>query len=203
MCETRRTHATTCGSLSAPADVFRVAFICTGNQARSPLAEAFFRRFAGAAPARATSYGTAKYGEAPALPFAIESGRALGVDIGAHRSRPLTPQTLATQDLVIAFEPFHVSLSVIEGGAVDRRTFLLTEFVPLLREARNKSDPVSRARSVVEDADAVRSFFDGSRPRAIPDPARSSRSEMQRVASEIEALVWKLVAGLFGTASDS
>jgi protein-tyrosine-phosphatase len=184
--------------------VFKVAFVCTGNQARSPLAEALFRRYAGTVQARATSFGTAELPPSSALPFAIEAGRVLGVDLSAHRSRPLTDNALAAEDLVVGFEPFHVSFAVLEGGAERGKVFLLTELVPLLLPTPNELEPVSRARSAVEDADNARSLV-GSRQtlHGIQDPARSGRRGMLRTAREIDALVRKLVVELFGRISNS
>jgi protein-tyrosine phosphatase len=185
-----------------PNDVFEAVFVCTGNRARSPLAEAFFRRHVTGLPVTTRSFGTSDVGSAPALPFAIEAGCALGIDLTGHTAHPLRPGALAHADLVVGFEPFHVTLSVVEGGADRSRTFLLRELVELLDEPWDERDPLSRPRSAVADADAMRSHATSNAAAfSIADPLHSSAREMLRAATEIDELVQRLVGGLFGRRS--
>jgi protein-tyrosine-phosphatase len=138
----------------------------------------------------------------PPLPSAVRAGRRLGVDVSGHTSRALSHGALTAADLVLGFEPEHVSMSVIEGGSAIERTFMLGELVTLLGhgEQDGLQQPAARARAALELADAqrVRSFPD---PRhAVPDPIGMSDREVERVASSIDELIGTLVRGLFGEA---
>lgn len=181
------------------ADAFHVVFVCTGNRARSPLAEALFRERTIGLHADVASFGTLELGPAPALVTAIEAARSLGVDISRHRARSLSETDLSAADLVLGFEPAHVSAAVIEGRAPAERTFLLGEFVLLLDGERREEDPYLRARATVVTADSRR-----VRPRAsrdavvIEDPMGRSQKAMRRTAEDIEDLVNRVASGLFG-----
>lgn len=186
--------------MTAPgADVFEVIFVCTGNRARSALAEALFRRHTRGMPTTVSSVGTLDVGSAPALSDAKEAGRRLGVDLTAHRARSLARADLTSADLVLGFESRHVAAAVVDGGSDPGRTFLLGELVMLLDESLTEDDAVGRARAAVADADA-------RRIRHRPDPAASVVKDplgktarvMYRSADEIDALVRGLVLGLFG-----
>jgi protein-tyrosine phosphatase len=180
-------------------DPFRVVFVCTGNRARSALAEALFERYARDVPAKATSAGTLDLEDAPALPQAIEAARRLGVDLSRHASRALSATDLSSADLVLGFEPEHVTMSVVEARADVARTFLLGELVALLDDPETEGDPCVRARSAVAFADARRIRSRPNPAHAVPDPYGKSPKVMQRIAREIDRQVRELVSGLFGT----
>lgn len=75
-------------------------FVCTGNTCRSPMAEGFARTML-AGVATVASAGTAAVAGEPASKSAIAVMQEAGFDLAAHRSRPLTAETLAGADLVL------------------------------------------------------------------------------------------------------
>lgn len=180
-------------------DVFEVVFVCTGNRARSALAQALFRRHGTGAPAAVSSVGTLDVGPLPALPDAVEAGRRLSVDLTGHRARALRRANLSSADLVLGFEPFHVSAALVEGDADPARAFLLGELVMLLEEVAWQHDPIARARAAIADADSrrVRNRPDRAAP-VVRDPLGKPAKVMLRTATEIDLLVRRLVLGLFG-----
>src|SRR3954447_21956815 len=105
-----------------------VAFVCTGNRFRSPLAAALLaKHVAGRAPVDIRSYGTLPTDLAPPLPEAEELAPRYGVDLHAHRARQLGPGDLVGTELVLGFEKFHLAAAIVDGGADRERTFTLPE----------------------------------------------------------------------------
>jgi low molecular weight protein-tyrosine phosphatase len=179
--------------------VFEVVFVCTGNRARSALAEALFRHYADGIPTAVSSVGTQDVGSAPPLSDAIEAGRRLGVDLTGHRSRALRHTDLSSADLVLGFEQSHVSAAVVDGEANPARAFLLGELVMLLGTVAPEHEPSAHARSAVADADLRRARYRPDRTAVVVrDPLGRSSRVMRRTAEEIDRLVRQLVLGLFG-----
>lgn len=179
-------------------DVFEVVFVCTGNRARSPLAESLFRRYAAGLNAHVSSFGTYDVDALPVLSTALDAGARLGVDLSGHRARALRQASLESADLVLGFEPSHVSAAVIDARATVDRTFLLGELVSLLDEPPTSDDPYLRARSAIAAADARRVRSRPDAALAIADPLGQPAAVVARISLEVDALVRRLVRGLFG-----
>ncbi|HWK89059.1 MAG TPA: low molecular weight protein arginine phosphatase [Longimicrobium sp.] len=96
---------------SPPTTTFNILFVCTGNTCRSPLAEGIARRELerrGWSHVRVASAGVAApRGEAAAAP-AVSVARGHGIDLGQHRTQPVTPGLLDWADLVLAMGPNHL-----------------------------------------------------------------------------------------------
>jgi protein-tyrosine-phosphatase len=176
-------------------DVFELVFVCTGNRARSPLAEALFRRYSKGMNVRVRSAGTVGLDRLPPLPGAVKAGRALDVDIARHRTRPLADLDLGSADLVLGFEPFHVE-AAIEAGAPPERAFLIGELVALLSPDEHVGEVVRRARDAVARAHRRRLLVPSGTTATIADPLGKSRSVMQATAKEIDDLVHRLALAL-------
>ena len=111
---------------------FSVTFVCTGNRARSPVAQELLRRLVTGRDVSVDSYGTLDLGPVAALPEADAAARRLGVELGGHRARALRPGVLGDVDLVVGFEPTHVATAVVDAGARRERCFTILELVELL-----------------------------------------------------------------------
>jgi protein-tyrosine-phosphatase len=179
----------------------QVAFVCTGNRFRSPLAAALLEREADGVPVRIVSLGTLDLGSKPALPEAVALAGELGLDLSGHASRTLGSAQLEAFDLVLGFERNHVMASVVEAGAQLERTFTLPEFVGLLRRLPGPplpTDPVERALVRIRQAHTVRppGFRHGPMPE-LGDPLGKTLQAQRETAAELSNLVSELAVSLF------
>lgn len=91
----------------------RVLFVCTGNSARSQLAEALLQQ-AGGASVRVASAGS---NPKPVHPFAVAVLAERGIDISSWRSKPLTDVAGEHFDLVITLcDKVRERCPAFEGG---------------------------------------------------------------------------------------
>jgi protein-tyrosine phosphatase len=179
---------------------FRVAFVCTGNRFRSPLAERVLRQRVDDLPVEIESLGTLQLGPLEALPEAIREADRMGIDLTDHRARSLAGADLSDTDLVLGFERAHVVTAVVDAKASRDHTFTLPELVALLDRVDAPQDltPADRARSLVRRAAAHRP--PDPQLRSVPelsDPLGRRRDEQRGIALEVEELVGRLADVLF------
>ncbi len=181
---------------------FAVAFVCIGNQARSPLSEALLRAKIGAAPIVVSSFGTSPLPPKPPLRGVVAVGRKLGVDVGAHRSRPLVDGCLDGVGLVIGFEPFHVAASVIDAGAARERSFLVRELVALLDEWGD-----ARSRETIDLEDRIVALHGLRVGRLLlstytmSDPAGAPYEVFEALGHEVDGITTRVAADLIGASN--
>ena len=184
-----------------PALAFELALVCTGNQIRSPIAEAFVQSLAVGLPLSTRSLGMVNIAGTPSPREAIEAAAGFGLDISRHKSNWMSPLALQRSDAVVGFEPVHVAAAVLDGGARVDRTFMLRELVELLEHVKvpNDIEPTERARLAVAEAHRIRRAS-GGRPRVAPvaDPLGRGRRAYETTMRELGELVPLLIQGLFG-----
>ena len=185
-------------------DTFSIAFVCTGNRFRSPLAEAFVHVLTLELPVTTGSYGTLPLENAPPLPEAVELALSCGISLANHRTRYLNNASLWDVDLLLGFEPAHIQQAVVDADAPRERSFTLRDFVSLLpaaaRPAARDEDVVERARSLVAAAGVRVAEFSKPTMSATRDPFGGPWKLYRQTASEIRDLSVTLVERLFGVA---
>jgi protein-tyrosine-phosphatase len=187
-------------------DTFSIAFVCTGNRFRSPLAEAFVHRLTLSLPVSTESYGTLEVEDAPPLPEAAEIAVWCGISLAEHRSRYLNNASLENVDLLLGFEPAHVRQAVVDAQARRERSFTLGDFVPLLPAygaPEADGDIVVRARSLVADAGQRVGDSKGLNSASIRDPFGGPWKVYRQTAVEIRELTIALAERLFGVTDAS
>jgi protein-tyrosine-phosphatase len=178
----------------ALSDPLRVAFVCTGNRFRSPLAAALLTVETEGLAVEISSLGTLDLGPEPALPEAVAIAGELGLDLSDHRAHSIRAGELRGHDLVVGFERKHVVASVVDGGAAVERTFTLPELTALLGEAAAPYAAPARIRRAHERRPPD---FRTAPLAELRDPLGLSAPEQREIARELETLVERLVAGLF------
>lgn len=195
-----RGRASTNGSTRrSDPSTFRIAFICTANRFRSPLGEALLRHAAAGVPLETASAGVSARFGMPVLPQALVEARRHGVDLAAHRSRPLAALELGSSDLVIGFERSHLAAAVNEAGAWPERTFTLPTLVELLPDgsAWPIADAVERARHAVAVASARAASMHLSGGPEIEDPIGKEEDVPRQIGAAIARLCTRLAVSLF------
>jgi len=87
------------------AAVGRLVFVCKGNICRSPYASARARSLG----VRAVSFGLAAVEGSPADPTALRNASLRGLDLSKHRSTKMDSFSFTRDDLIVVFEPKHLS----------------------------------------------------------------------------------------------
>ena len=179
--------------------MLRISFVCTGNRARSPLAEALLRRRTEDLPVEVRSWGLLDVEGAPPLHEAAAVAAALGVDISRHRARRLQAGCLSGDDLVVGFEEAHVHAAIEEGGADETRVVMLLGLPALLAELpppQPAAPPLEQARSVVEEIRRRRKTAPAG-AEALRDPFGAPRQVFAEVGRVIDVMTGLLTASLF------
>ncbi len=178
-----------------------MAFVCTGNRFRSPLAAALLAERAKELPVEVASFGTLELGPVPALPEAVKIAESYSLDLSGHRARNIAGVDLETCDLVLGFEQMHMAAAVVDGGARLERTFTLPELIDLfdaIPESPRQAEAMNRARARIEHAHAARPRE--HRANTVPeiaDPLGKTPAAQRRIAEELRALVTELSQRLF------
>lgn len=172
-----------------------ILVVCTGNICRSPLGEAALRaRLDGRA--RVVSAGTYGQEGSGATEGSVVAGRALGLDLTAHRARRVRPADVEAADLILAMERAHRDAIVVAIPEASARTFTLKELVLLLERAPTAGDLAAR----IAEAARRRASAAAEGDLDVADPYGDTSDAYRRIAGEIDAWTDRLVAGLFGVA---
>ena len=150
-------------SVSDLAGVQRLVFICKGNICRSAMAEAVART-AGFA---ARSYGFDTHPGKPAHERMTKAAAALGHDLSAHRTTPVSLYAQNAGDLVLVFEPAHLDRIDLVAAA-DAHTALLGNWArplrPYIHDPYGGTEPYFATVATLID-DAVMRLVRGIRQR--------------------------------------
>lgn len=142
----------------------RILFVCTGNQCRSPMAEALFRHMLregnlnGDGEVNVSSCGTGGFVGCPATREAIEVMNEHGVDLSHHVSRGVSEDILAEADLVFAMAKRHQDILAMMYPRYSSKTHLLKQYAEDTSpdmysrdNSRDIEDPIGKDISAYRD----------------------------------------------------
>lgn len=111
----------------------KILFVCTGNLARSPLAEYAFQKAMadrGVMEVLAQSAGTMAYDGSPAANKAVQEGALRGLDLSHHRSAFLTRSMVEEAEMVLVMERHQYLHTLALAPGSEEKTFMLGGFIP-------------------------------------------------------------------------
>jgi protein-tyrosine phosphatase len=169
--------------------------VCTGNIARSPMAEALLRAHLAArgSSARVHSAGTLDW-DGPATRAATRTMAARGLDISGHHSRPLTAALVADADLILAMTRSHVwGVQAFDRDAA-ARTFLVVELPRLgARVGPRRADETVRDWAGRAAAERV-SGMPGRGDEEVADPYGEPLSVYEATAARLDTATGAIAA---------
>lgn len=149
----------------------KILFVCSGNTCRSPLAEAIARRMfavASRADVDVSSAGTQARDGSSASDGAILVGIERGLDLSTYRSRMITPEIIAENDLILVMSLQHIER--IKELNPNANVHLLAGYASGEQEGRTIQDPFGGdLDSYRETADDLELELSGLLER-IPSP---------------------------------
>lgn len=170
-----------------------ILMVCEGNLARSPLACALLEQSwpeHRLGPVRVESAGTRAVADRRTAEQMRTIGESLGLDLGQHRARRLTPALLRDSDLVLVMTEQQREDAQRLLPSATSRIFTMIEFVRLLKES---TEIGSDLRVIVASAHGRRPYSIGRDAREdVEDPYGHGNRVFRRVATELSALVGAL-----------
>lgn len=181
--------------------MFRLLFVCTANQCRSPMAaalaqDAFDKRDL---DVEVRSAGVSAGG----FPSTAEAQRVMqerGLNLSKHRSTSLSDALEPLPDLILVMEKGHLAKIGRIDPSLAGKTFTLKGLVRRAKEegprkeGESTTDYLSRAGNTP---------FTSSRDDSIPDPIGQGLAEYQRCADELENLIAAMSDLLWPNPSDA
>lgn len=174
----------------------QVLVVCTANIARSPLAAALLQHGLGDDAAVSSAGVRAREGD-PAAPESVALAARHGLDLTAHRSRPLTDALVEDAELILTMSEQQRDHCARLRPRAAMRAFTLRELHRLLRGVDFTDAPqdgADRLRWLRAQAQRARPLSEPAREREdVPDPIGRPLAAWQRLDTELRLLLSPLL----------
>jgi len=123
----------------------KVLFVCSGNQCRSPFAEAVMKKLLEDDPdcnIEVSSAGTISMGGEPAAPDAVRLANECGLDLKGHSARRLTADMIEEYDMILVMENAHRDSILRMNHAARDKISMLGLFAPSAGGDEEIPDPM-------------------------------------------------------------
>ncbi|MFH1645119.1 MAG: low molecular weight protein arginine phosphatase [Candidatus Omnitrophota bacterium] len=125
--------------------VKKILVVCSGNSCRSPMAEAFLKKYLSADDGyEILSAGTLGFDGLPATKEAIAVMKEENLDISGYVSSALKKEMIENADIVFAMSKIHKDYILGKVPAAKDKVFLLKEYAEIDEDDKNISDPIGR-----------------------------------------------------------
>ena len=130
--------------------------ICTANICRSPMAAGLLQHALLAQPEPLKSLKVASAGVAARVGERVSENSVIalkkaGIDISQSRSRPLTPELIASASLILCMTESHRAMIQLNFDPVPRHVYLFREFMPRSAD-KEIGDPYGGPLKIYETA---------------------------------------------------
>lgn len=169
-----------------------VAFICTGNICRSPMAEVLLRaRLATVAPEVVVGSAGLLFNGRPAESHAVRTLAKRGLDLSSHAAQTISADLLRDASVIIGMERMHVLKVADLDPDLFARSFTLPELVASTDVMGPRPGHVA-LRSWVERAGSLRTRDNYTAPEPsteVADPMGGTSRAFRACADEIDQLL--------------
>lgn len=138
----------------------------------------------------------------PASAHGVDILQERGIDMTTHRSRTMTRDQLRSSDLIVAMAREHVREAVVLDPSVWPRTFTLKELVRRgdAIGARRSDEPLADWLARAGQGRRIAELTGSSPADDVADPIGGPRSAYDRMATELDDLIDRLVRLVFAPA---
>lgn len=169
-------------------------FVCTGNQCRSPMAEALLRRLVeGHCELEVASAGTLGNGTPPPE-AAAEVLAERGIDIAGRPSRPLSAEDLEHADLIVAMGRQHLVDVATRHPPAWERAFTFSDLLVRAEAAggRAAGESLSQWARRMSAGRTRSSVLAAGSSGDVPDPIGGSVRDFEQSRDLLEKMVARL-----------